>query len=273
MLRLGYMLSEFNHLSPLKSSEVLVGNWAIVNTLSKAGVFWGSKGCITLGRDDRQMHWLGWLFDYLMVIGFASHLSEPFVRAWHEENWGGVFIGVGMAALTIGHFGRSETTRLGRLLAQLGGWIRSAGNYVQDLPDRVNAKLNPAVEASTLYRRHREVKSNRRTRAFLTVCLMSFIAFYLGIFVYGLINPRVPGQPQISDVRPPPAPQPFDKRWEAPAEKEGTGGSPTDEREIAPSQDDSLLPRIAPVPKPRPERSHPAAGQHIMKDPWNFPRL
>jgi hypothetical protein len=220
-----------------------------------------------------DLHWIGWLFDYLMVIGFANHLSEPLMRAWHEGTWGSLLIAAGMVALIIGHFGRSETFRLGRLVTQLGGWIRSAGECVQRLPDRINSILNPPTEKSTLSRRHREVKSDRRAGAFLAIGVGSFVAFYLGIFIYGRIFPPVPSQIEISRLTPPPAPQPFDKRWEAPQEKTGVGGGLPDDRVAVPAQDEIVLSGTVPIPKTRPKQSNSAPAHHNMKDPWNFPRF
>jgi hypothetical protein len=192
-----------------------------------------------------------------MVIGFFGHLSEPFLHAWHEKTWLALFFAVATAALVIGHFGRSETNRLGRILAQLGEMITSAGEGVQRLPDRVESILDPEIEESTSLRRQREVKSNRRTSVLLAIGVISFMTFFLGIFVYGAINPPVPREPEVAKLTPPsppPASLPFEMRWQAPNEQSGIGGGEP--------------PVPVPLPKPRPKNLAPAHHRGA----WEFPR-
>jgi hypothetical protein len=97
------------------------------------------------------------------------------------------------------------------------------------------------------------------------------------IFLVGMLIATRPIDPPAQHAKterntPPPAPQPFDKKWVAPSETKGIGGEA--DREVAPPVPDTQLdstpthstPQVPVLPKKLRE-------PRKMKGPWDFPRL
>ncbi|MCK1386545.1 hypothetical protein [Bradyrhizobium sp. 21] len=217
------------------------------------------------------MHWLGWLLDYLMVFGFAHHLWETGASAVEHPSPGGLLIAAGAAALLFGHFGRSETSRLGRLLSAAGRGVAAIGQFLQNLPDKISALLHPPQ--TNLERLHREAKLERRANSAITAVVLTSMGGFLAIFVYAALflpSPPIPIITSEHNKKKQKELEPFDKRWQAPNEKTGMGGDAN--VDIPPPDQIDFNAVIEPIPLPR-SRPKRLEAKKPMKDPWLFPRF
>jgi hypothetical protein len=159
------------------------------------------------------------------------------------------------------HHGRSALLGLARLTFALSYSLRRMGQFFLAVPKFFSGVWRPANNNSPLDRRTRDIGWERLIK-------VGFCIVVCALAVSLIKGSAIPDarETKLEKLRPPPAPQPFQKRWTAPDEPSGIGGPSVDDADITVWE--IVPPATPPVArKARQRKSRP------MSNPWEFPKF
>src|SRR5947207_2179855 len=198
------------------------------------------------------------LFDCIEIFGLVCYGYVVLSHSIQPLEPGALILSTGIVIFLAGHHGRSAILSLARITFALSYMLRRVGHFFVRVPEFFSALWRPANNDSSLDRRVRQIGWERLIK--VGFCIV------VGALAVSLIRgSAIPDirETKIEKLEPPDAPQPFQKRWEAPNERSGIGGPGVDvaEWEIVP-------PTAPPVAKRARQRK-----VRPMSNPWDFPKF
>ena len=210
------------------------------------------------------------IFEHLATIGFAYYFYAEVEHALLSASPWALIGAAGLAVFLLGHYGRDFFVGLGRVIVSWGHGLQSLGMFLFGIPDRMRVMFNPPASDSSIDRLGWEVRLTRRIVGGL--CVIIFVL--IGALATTWVSSPLVHEAKTERITPPPAPQPFDKRWMAPGEREGIGGPPPPDVAATPPANPSLADVDA---HPQSVRQGVVVSKRPRvrekKDPWDFPRF
>lgn len=162
------------------------------------------------------------LVEHLVTFGFVYYLYATVEHALLSAGPWTFICTACLAVFLINHYGKDFVLGLGRIFSSWGHGLQRLGTSLMEIPDRIKALFSPPESDSRVDRLGWEVKFTRRL-----VVALCFVILVLASALGGIWFSDPPiREAKTERMTPPPAPQPFDKRWMAPGEREGIGGPP-----------------------------------------------